>query len=64
MKRSVSTIKQYDYTSEADFQNHKKEMKAKGYFLIEGLFDGCLDPAEVQDEKWKFTASYIKSPFY
>lgn len=64
MKRAVSTIKQYDYTSKEDFEKHKKEMKEKGYFLIEGLFDGWLDAKEIDDVKWKFTASYIKSPFY
>lgn len=64
MKRTVSTIKQYDYSSKKEFEKHKKEMKERGYHFIEGLFDGWLDASEIQDNKWKFTASYIKSPFY
>lgn len=65
MKKYVSTIKQYDYSSKEEFEKHKKEMLEKGYFLIEnGMLKGALDPQELQDEKWKFTAAYIKSPYY
>lgn len=64
MKRQVSTIKQYDYSGKEEFEKHRKEMQKRGYFLIEnGMFKGALDPQELQEEEWKFTAAYIKSPY-
>ena len=65
MKRYVSTIKQYDYSSNEEFEKHKKEMIEKGYYLVDrGMFGGIFDPHELQDEKWKFSATYLKSPYY
>lgn len=34
MKRSILTLKQYDYTNQKEFEKHKKEMENKGYMLI------------------------------
>lgn len=65
MKRAVGIIKQYDYSSKEEFENHKKQLQERGYFLIDGgMLGGVLDPQELQNEKWKFTAAYIKSPYY
>lgn len=60
-KRQHGLIRMYDYISKEEFEKHKKEMWDKGYHLIEGLFDGCLDASEIDDETWKYTACYLKS---
>ena len=60
MKRNIMTIKQYDYSSEAEFLKDKIKMKEKGYSLISddmlgGLFkSGYLPTGD-------YTAYYIKS---
>lgn len=36
MKRFISEIRQYDYTSKEEFLNDIPKMKEKGYHLIEG----------------------------
>lgn len=63
-KRQHGLIRMYDYISKAEFEKHKKEMENKGYHLIEGIFGGCLDAQEMDDETWKYTACYLKSDMY
>lgn len=62
MKRSILTIKQYDYSSVAEFEKHKKEMKSKGYFLLDENYMGGMFKAQevVNGDKWVFTACYMK----
>lgn len=62
MKRCYGTIRMYDYSSKQEFEKHKKEMEDKRWYLIEnGMFNGSMNPAELEDEHWKYTACYIKS---
>lgn len=62
MKRTVATIKQYDYTSKKEFEGHKIKMKEKGYVLIDnGMFNNTLKHRELDDYKWKYTAYFVKS---
>lgn len=62
MKRTIATIKQFDYTSKEEFEKDIPKMKEKGYTLIEGgMFNNCLQHQEIEDIKWKYTASFIKS---
>lgn len=62
MKRTVVTIKQFDYTSKEEFKKDIERMKKKGYSLIkDGMFGGVLEPNELNDNKWKYTAFFMKS---
>lgn len=62
MRRQYGVIRMYDYTSKKEFEKHKQEMIQKGYMLIEnGMFNRSMEPQEMEDEKWKFTACFIKS---
>ena len=62
MKRSVLTVKQYDYSSIEEFERHKKEMKTKGYHLTTtGNFGDAFDHGIINgSEKWVYTACYFK----
>lgn len=62
-KRTVATIKQFDYTSKEVFLKDIEKMKQKGYHLIhDGMYNGKLDPQELNgDDTWKFTAYFVKS---
>ena len=62
MKRRYADIRCYDYTSKEEFERHCKKLEAQGWHLIkDGMFQGTLDPQEMDDDTWKFTASFIKS---
>jgi len=61
MKRSILTIKQYDYTSIEEFKKDSEEMIKKGYILLdEKYLDGKFNHGEVTFGKWKYTACYMK----
>lgn len=60
-RRQYAVIRQYDYTSKAEFEKHVKEMESKGYVLVKGFYGGQLDPSEMDGEVWTYTASFIKS---
>lgn len=62
MKRKILTIQQFDYTSVEETEQHAKEMKEKGYRLVDnGQFGGVFPAVEiVNGGKWTFTASYYK----
>lgn len=60
--RKYQEIKGYDYKSYDEFLNHSKKMKEKGWTLIKDIFGGALDPQEMDDDRYKYTACYIKSP--
>lgn len=61
MKKSVYTLKQYDYTSQAEFKKHSQEMKEKGYRLLTDEFNSMFNNQEIiGDEKWHYTACYCK----
>jgi hypothetical protein len=63
-KRTISTIKQFDYTSKVEFLNDVNKMKLKGYILVDnGMYNDVLKHGAVDDEVWKYTASFIKSKF-
>lgn len=60
-KRTVATIKQFDYTSKDEFQKDIDRMKKKGYFLVEnGMLNG-LTHGEVLDDTWRYTAYFVKT---
>lgn len=62
MKRNIATIKQNDYTSKEEFEKDIEKMKEKGYILIcNGMYSGVLEPQEINDGIWKYTAHFIKS---
>ena len=62
MKRTATTIKQFDYTNKEEFKKDIERMKKKGYTLINnGMFGGTLEPNELNDDKWKYTAFFMKS---
>lgn len=64
MKRTVATVKQYDYSSMKEFEKHKSEMIEKGYHFIENngsSLSMAFNHGTLNDEKWVYTASYIKS---
>lgn len=60
-RRQYAVIRQYDYVSKEEFQKHRVEMEKKGYILVEGFFSKALDPYEMEDGYWKYSASFIKS---
>ena len=63
MKRSILTLKQYDYTNQQEFEKHKKEMENKGYMLITDKYplSQFFNHQEiVNGGKWCYTATYIK----
>lgn len=65
-KRTVATIKQYDYTSKEEFLKDIPKMLEKGYTLVDnGMINDCLKHGEIvgdDDGKWKYTAYFLKSP--
>ena len=65
MKRTISTIKQFDYTSKEEFEKDIKSMKEKGYTLINnGMFNNSLTAGKITgDDKWKYTGYFIQSKF-
>lgn len=61
MKRSVLTIKEYDYTSKEEFEKDIEVMKKKGYTLIEGgAFNGLTHHEVVGSDTWKYSAYFFK----
>ena len=60
-KRTIATIKQFDYTSKEEFENDIKTMKSKGYVLTDGMGYNLNSQALEGDDKWKYTAYFIKS---
>ena len=64
-KRKYGEIKMYDYASEKEFLKHKKTMEKNGWHLIQnGMFKGAFDPVALEDEHFKYSASYLKSDMY
>ncbi|GCD12623.1 hypothetical protein [Clostridium tagluense] len=62
MKRTVATIKQFDYTSKEEFDKDIIVMKKKGYTLIEnGMYNNYLNAGKIDDSTWKFSAYFVKS---
>ena len=65
MKRTISTVKTYDYTSMKEFEKHCIEMSSKGYCLIKddgSLIGNAFSHGEiVNDEKYVYSASFVKS---
>lgn len=62
MKKSINTIKQYDYISKEEFLKDIGVMKNKGYILIEdGMYGGILDHHEIDSDIYKYTACFTKS---
>lgn len=59
-KRTVATIKQYDYRTKEDYENDIPAMKQKGYLPLNTteFYAGTIVGS---DEEYKFTAYFIKS---
>lgn len=56
-KRTVATIKQYDYTSKEEFEKDIEVMKSKGYFLLNSKE---FKHGELKEDNWKYTGYFIK----
>lgn len=58
-------IKMYDYSTEAEYIEHKEEMEEKGYKQIDSdMFNGSFQTGKLEgSEKFTYTASYIKSKY-
>ena len=64
MRRKYQEIIGYDYTSMEEYERHRKMMESKGWRLVEGFFQGALDPSEIYGrDKYVYSANYIKSPY-
>lgn len=62
-KRSIATVKCYDYTSKEEFEKDIEPMKEKGYRVIEkGMFNGAINHGEIvgSENKWKYSAWFLK----
>jgi hypothetical protein len=64
-KRTVATVKQFDYTSREAYEKDIPKMKAKGYVPTEGLGWGeMLKGGKIvgsEDSEWKYSAFFVKS---
>ena len=64
-RRECGIIKIFDYKNEEEFKKHKAIMERHGWHLIEkGMFGGQLNPTILEDENFKYSASYLKSDMY
>lgn len=64
-KRQYGTIKMFDYANEKEFEKHKAIMERNGWHLIQnGMFNGALNPTTLENEHYKYSASYLKSDMY
>lgn len=62
-KRVIATIKQVDYTSKEEYEKDVPKMRAKGYTVVSNdcMMGKVLTTQDiVGDDKWKFTAYFIK----
>lgn len=62
-KRTVCTIKQFDYTSKEEFEKDISRMREKGYHLIKKNDYGWSEHFghdELDDAVWKYTAYFMK----
>ncbi len=66
MKRSICTIKQYDYIDKAAFIKDIPKMKSKGYVLIEkGMCNGLFYPQPIHGgDDFTYTAAFIKDTLW
>jgi hypothetical protein len=64
MKRTVMTIKGFDYENEEDFKKDIPLMKEKGYNLITSEFNNVFSHGEIAHTpdayRWHYTAYFYK----
>lgn len=65
-KRTVATIKQFDYASKEEYEKDIPRMEKRGCFPVNGLVLGrTLKDGEIGDSdedcEWRYTAYFIKS---